>query len=95
MKGKTDNTIRPVRYIRLLSYPLACKVIDFIKDNDDRDYANITPGGVSTTVSDDNWNNKVLPFIKTLDWPYEICSEHPTKVTADIVKMLKETNVIN
>lgn len=90
----TTKIERPVRYIRLLSYPLASKVIEFIKQNDEADYANITTGGVSTTVSDDNWDNKVLPFIKSLDWPYEISQEHPTKVTADIVATLKEINYI-
>lgn len=81
------------RYLRLLSYDNACKVIDFINANDPNDYANITVGGVSMQVSDENWN-KVEDFIKSLNVRYEVGTEPPHKVVARIVSNLKEAGII-
>lgn len=86
---KTSTT----RYVRLLSYPNACKVIKFILKNDKKDYANVTTGGISTQVSDENWD-KVEKYIKSLKVRYEICLDHPEKVTAQIVENLKEKGII-
>ena len=76
------------KYLRLLTYPNACKVIDFINTNDKNDYANITPGGVSMQVSESNWDT-VETFIKSLGVRYEVVTEHPSKVTEQIVEDLK------
>lgn len=81
------------RYLRLLSYDNACKVIDFINTNDPNNYANITVGGVSMQVSDENWN-KVENFIKSLDVRYEVGTEPPHKVVERIVSNLKEAGII-
>ncbi len=80
-------------YLRLLSYDNACKVIEFINNNDKADYAHITPGGVSMQVSEKNWN-KVEGFIKSLNVRYEIGTEPPHKVTEQIVRDLKSKGVI-
>ena len=83
-----------VRYIRLLNYDNACKVIDFINKNGDcKDRANITVGGVSTYVKDVNWD-KVVTYLDTLDTRYEIGEEAPYKVVANIVTDLKQKGVI-
>lgn len=85
--------MKTTRYLRLLTYENACKVIDFINANDENDYANITIGGVSMQVSDENWN-KVETFIKSLGVRYEIGTKHPYEVHQQIVCNLKKANII-
>jgi hypothetical protein len=82
------------RYLRLLNYEYACKVIDFINTNDKNDYANITVGGVSIRVSEQNWD-KVEEFIKTLGVRYEVGTEAPYKVEERIVNTLKNIEAAN
>ncbi len=81
------------KYIRLLNYENACKVIDFINNNDERDYANITTGGVSMLIIPEN-----LPiiesFIKSLNVRYEIGDISPIKVKEKIVRKLKSAKII-
>ncbi len=81
------------KYVRLLNYENACKVVDFINTNDKSDYANITTGGVSMQVQDKNWT-KVEDYIKSLGVRYEIGSEPPYKVEQKIVANLKLAGVI-
>ncbi len=81
------------RYLRLLSYENACKVIDFINTNDKRDYANITTGGVSMNVSNENLN-KVETFIKSLNVRYEVGIDAPHKVEQEIISNLRNSDVI-
>ena len=81
------------KYLRLLSYDNACKVIDFINNNDKNDYANITTGGVSMQVADKNWD-KVESFIKSLNVRYEVGTEAPHEVERRIVSGLKKSGVI-
>jgi len=81
------------KYLRLLNYENACKVIDFINTNDKNDYANITTGGVSMQVSEQNWD-KVETFIKSLGVRYEVGTEAPYKVEQQIVSNLKKAGVI-
>ena len=81
------------KYLRLLSYPNAMKIVDFINSNDKKDYAHITPGGVRMEVSEENWE-KVEKEIKSLGVRYEVGEEHPTEVVKKIVKDLKEKGVI-
>ena len=81
------------KYLRLLSYDNACKVISFINTNDEKDYANITTGGVSMQVSDENWD-KVEEFIKSLGVRYEVGTEAPYKVVQNIVGELKKDGII-
>ncbi len=81
------------KYIRLLSYDNACKVVNFINENDKNDYANITTGGVSMQVSEKNWSG-VETFIKSLNVRYEIGTEAPYKVTQQIVSKLKADGII-
>lgn len=82
------------KYLRLLSYDNACKVIDFINKNDENDYANIVPGGVSIQVMERNWT-KVEAFIKSLDVRYEIGDMHPHTVHQQIVEMHKRVGIID
>ena len=81
------------RYLRLLSYPHACDVIDFINKNDKKDYANITTNGVSMQVSDKNWE-KVLDYIKSLKSRYEVNDEPPHKTVENIISHLKANHKI-
>ena len=87
------NNTSPVKYLRLLSYDNAVKVINFICNNDKEDYAHITTGGVAMQVKDENYD-KVLEYIISLGVRYEIGSEHPTKVVEKIVSNLKAEGVI-
>jgi len=86
-----ENKRPPVRYIRLLSYDNACKVIKFINRNDtgklEDDYANITTGGVHTQVKDENWAS-VLEFMNTMEGKprYEVCVVPPHEVEKEILK---------
>ena len=81
------------KYLRLLNYENACKVIDFINTNYKNDYANIAVGGVSMQVSEQNWH-KVEAFIKSLNVRYEVGAEAPYKVEQQIVSNLKKARVI-
>lgn len=81
------------KYLRLLSYENACKVIDFINTNDMKDYAHITVGGVSMQVSDENWD-KVETFIKSLDVQYEVGTEAPYLAEQQIICNLANNNII-
>jgi len=76
------------RYIRLLSYENAMKVIDFVESlKVYENYASITPGGVSLGILEEDFD-KVLDFIKSLGVRYEITLEHPSKVEARIIENL-------
>ncbi len=90
---KTIPLNSPVRYLRLLTYDNACKVIEFINKNDKADFAHVTPGGVSMQVSNKNWE-KVEAFIKSLNVRFEIGLEAPWKVEEHIVSSLREEGVI-
>lgn len=81
------------KYLRLLSYENALKVINFVSANDALDYAYITTGGVGLQVSDENWNT-VEDFIKSLTNRYEITYEHPYKVEEKIVQSLRQQSII-
>ncbi len=84
---------KTTKYLRLLTYDNACKVIEFINTNDKDDYANITSGGVSMQVSDKNWD-KVKAFIEALGVRFEIGFESPYKVEQSIVSKLKQDGII-
>jgi len=75
-------------YIRLLSYENACKVIEFISQNDANDMANITAGGVRIDIQDKN-ENTISDFLKSLGVRYEIDSESPYRTEKEIVNQLK------
>ena len=75
-------------FIRLLSYPNACKVIDFINNNDKNDYANIVGGGVKMEISEPHID-KIVSFLDSLDVRYEIGNESPDIVTDKIKLKLK------
>jgi len=83
------------RYIRLLSYENALKVIDFVENlNVYENYANITPGGVSLQILEKDFQ-KVLDFITSLNARFEITLEHPSKVEQKIVETVKKDSVIS
>lgn len=82
-----------VKYLRLMDDDNTQKVIDFIKNNDVNDYANITIGGVSMHVADENWN-VVTEYIKSLGVRFEITLVHPYKVEQNIVRNLKNGCVL-
>ncbi len=90
-KIKTKKMV--TRYLRLVTYETAEKVIKFINENDKNDWANITSGGTSMNVSDKNWN-KVEDYIKSLNCRYEVCFMHPDEVNKIIVRDLKQKGVI-
>lgn len=81
------------KYLRLLTYENACKVIDFVNENDNNDYANITAGGVAVSAKEDNW--KIIEnFIKSLSDRYEITLEHPDRVHQKIVNTFKSCGIV-
>jgi len=73
------------KYIRLLSYDEACKVIDFVNENS-KHYAYITMGGVGVQTED--WAD-LEKYIQTFTKRYNISSEHPYKTEQRIVSNLK------
>lgn len=82
------------RYIRLLSYENAMKVIDFVESLKVYDnYANIIAGGVSLAILEEDYS-KVIDFLNSLEVRYEISEEHPSKTTEKIVEHLKNLNII-
>lgn len=82
------------RYIRLLSYENAMKVIDFVESlKVYEDYACITSGGVSLGILEEDYS-KVIDFLNSLEVRYEVSEEHPSKTTAKIVEHLKNLNLI-
>lgn len=90
--------IRPTtRYVRLLNYENACKLIDFINKNDtgkiESDYAYITTGGVGTQVNDENWGS-VIEFLKGLNVNYEVGVTPLHIVEKEIVSNLRKTGKI-
>lgn len=76
------------RYIRLLSYDNAMKVIDWVMGKDDESYAYITPGGIGVQILDEDMK-ELETFIKTLTDRYEISGDHPSQVEAKIIENLK------
>lgn len=80
-------------YIRLLTYEQAQHIIGFVNSKKDDNYANITVGGVSLSVTDE-----CLEEVKTFcfnSFPrFEISSEHPEKTNSRLVQQLKKSGVI-
>lgn len=87
-----------VRYVRLLSYDNACKLIEFINKNDtgkmEDDYANVTTGGVHTQTNEGSWE-PILEFLNSLNVRYEVSETPPHIVEANIVTELKHKGVIS
>lgn len=87
-----------VRYIRLLSYENACKLIDFVSQFDkgkiDDDFAYITVGGVGVQTRDETWA-KTLDFLNGLNVRYEVGTTPCHEVEKQIVKDLKQKGIIN
>ncbi len=81
------------KYIRLLNYDNACKVIDFVNENYKNDHAYITPGGVAMGVSEQNWD-KIENFIASLGVRYEVGTEAPYKVEQGIVDGLRKLGIV-
>ena len=75
-------------FIRLLSYPEACHVIEFVNKNE-LNYSNITVGGVSINAVEKDWDG-IIEFLDRYAFRYELCDKHPTKVTTNIIQHLKE-----
>lgn len=72
------------KYIRLLSYENATKVIKFVRNNFEGQYkdAYITNGGIAVNVPD--WD-ALETFIKTLTRCYEIVDAHPRLLHKEII----------
>lgn len=82
-----------IKYVRLVSYENACKIVDFVNNNDKKDYANITTGGIQMEIDEKNLNI-IVDFIKSLDIFYEICNVSPYIVKQQIVDDLKSRGII-
>jgi len=83
---------KSIRYIRLLSYNDALKVVKYINRNE-FGYANISPGCVSMEVLDMHLE-KVSGFIMSLNVPYSI-DEEPAYITEErMISRLKENGEI-
>lgn len=79
-------------YLRRLNYADACRVIDFINNNN-LGYAYITVGGIGIQDAESNWE-QVESFIKSVSPDYDISSESPDKVEQRIINNLKNKGVI-
>lgn len=78
-------------YIRLLSYPNACKIIDFINQIVGC-YANLTSGAVSVLHSDTIDKDMIIHELN-LHYPHwEVTEDHPQKVKERIVNKLGLSN---
>lgn len=82
------------KYVRLLTYDDALKVIDWVMKSNKDNYAYITPGGIGVQLTVEEDFKNLENFIKGLTDNYEICDEHPQKVEKRIIEELKESNVI-
>lgn len=91
--AKSIHSAKTHKYIRLLSYENACKVIDFVNSNDKYDYANIVTGGISIQASKKNWK-KIEDFIQSLRVRYSIGTLSPHEVKEAIVNNLKSNGFI-
>lgn len=80
------------KYIRLLNYNNACKVIYFINDNK-YGYSYITVGGIAIQEYEGNWE-KIENFIISLSASYEITSTPPHQINKEIIRELKDKNTI-
>ena len=75
------------KYVRLLSYENAMKVVNFCNVGSIT-YANIVTGGVSISTVDTSWD-VIEDYIKYLGVRYEINDEPPHKTTEGIINQLK------
>lgn len=78
------------KYLRLLSYDNACKVIQFVNHNSVSNYANFVPHGVAIESSEESWGEIKL-FIESLNVRYEISDQEPYKVVEEIKKNIKSS----
>lgn len=76
-------------YTRLLRYEEACKVIDFVKAKNDDNYACITAGGVSLSLTDECLQ-EVRDFCSKSFPRWEIVDEHPEKINSRIAELIKK-----
>ncbi len=76
-----------------MTYDNACKVIEYINKKGGDNYANVTSGGVSMNVTDEDWPD-VEAHIKGMNVRYEIGTEHPEKVTQKIIAQLRGVTII-
>jgi hypothetical protein len=77
-----------IKYIRLLSYKNACKVIEFINKDIPNDYASIVSGGVKLEISDENWGS-VLNLLIALKIPFEVSEIPPHITNQEIIETFK------
>ena len=89
---KKHYPVKLQKYVRLLSYDNACKVIEYVNKNKEN-YANITPGGISINALETSWTD-IEEFVISLDTRYEINWEAPHKTNARIIEQLKATDQI-
>lgn len=81
------------RYIRLLAYENALKVIDYVESlKVYENYANMTAGGLSLQILEKDFD-KVIEFLNSLEVRYELGTEHPSKVEARIIKDFKTNDL--
>lgn len=86
------------KYVRLLSYENACKLIEYVNRNDTGkigdNYANITVGGVCVQLKDDESLLETIEFLNGMGVRYEMSGQPPHETEKQIVKTLKEKGVI-
>ena len=80
------------KYVRLLSYNEAIKLIEFVNDYPDYN-AHITVGGVGIEADEKGWG-LVETYLECQELRFEITEKHPTKVVAEIKRGLREEGLI-
>lgn len=81
------------RYIRLLTYGYAMRVVNHVNDMDGC-YAIIVVGGISIQADDQSWE-KIDCYLKMLGVTYEVSENHPTKTNRGIINSLDSKGVIS
>jgi hypothetical protein len=78
-----------IKYLRLLTYSDATKVLRFIIANDPDDKSYVVAGGLAMQVKERNWNI-VYNYIQSISTKFEIGEEHPSSVVKKIIKTYRE-----
>lgn len=90
---ENNENVRRFFYVRLLTYDNACKLVNYIKKNDENDQAYITTGGVGIYTLEKNID-EILDFLDGLEDKFELSLNHPSHVKENEVEKLKRNNII-
>jgi len=79
------------KFVRLLNYENACKLVDFVNRKHKTDYANIVPGGIAIETTMEKNLVGIVAFLDSLDVRYEMSDMPPYKVNEQIASTFRES----